>query len=331
MTRAVELADENTTLTHDLQDAESTHRLLEDDALSTAQTLSHRLHHTRSKLAQCEGDLSEQHHMYHLVRDERDRLHGELVHTRHQLSRLTHEHTRLITQHAPMEEQLRKGQEDTKTYLDRINHLTLSLQEAEGEKMQLSDDGEALRKTIVELKAEKEALNSTLAQVREEHEAASQGKQFYAAETEKLGRLKGEVEQERDYYKEEAAKHQSQAAAMEQERDLYREKSAELEREKQLVEQSRSFLGDDVAKLQAQLRQVQQERDYFTDQLNQVIQLLDLLKTKPSSTPSTPMQVSRPRAKTQSPNQLDGTSFAGDRAGTAAVREGCAAAGAGFL
>lgn len=47
MTRAVELADENTDLTHDLHDAESTHRLLEEDALSTAQTLSHRLHHTR--------------------------------------------------------------------------------------------------------------------------------------------------------------------------------------------------------------------------------------------------------------------------------------------
>lgn len=47
MTRAVELADENTNLTHDLHDAESTHRLLEEDALSTAQTLSHRLHHTR--------------------------------------------------------------------------------------------------------------------------------------------------------------------------------------------------------------------------------------------------------------------------------------------
>ena len=103
-----------------------------------------------------------------------------------------------------------------------------AVQEAEGEKMQLSDDGEALRKTIVELKAQKEALNSTLAQVREEHEAASQGKQFYAAETEKLGRMKGEVEQERDYYKEEAAKHQAQAAAMEKERDLYREKSAEV-------------------------------------------------------------------------------------------------------
>lgn len=47
MTRAVELADENTGLTHDLHDAESTHRLLEEDALSTAQSLSHQLHHTR--------------------------------------------------------------------------------------------------------------------------------------------------------------------------------------------------------------------------------------------------------------------------------------------
>lgn len=80
----------------------------------------------KSKLAQCEGDLSEQHRLYHLMRDERDRLHGELVHTRHQLSRLTHEHTRLLTHHAPLEEQLRKGQEETKTHLDRINHLTLS-------------------------------------------------------------------------------------------------------------------------------------------------------------------------------------------------------------
>lgn len=49
MTRAVELADENTDLTNNLQDAKSTHRLLEEDALSTAQTLSHRLHHTRVK------------------------------------------------------------------------------------------------------------------------------------------------------------------------------------------------------------------------------------------------------------------------------------------
>lgn len=55
MTRAVELADENTDLTNNLKDAESTHRLLEEDALSTAQTLSHRLHHTRVK-GQVEGE-----------------------------------------------------------------------------------------------------------------------------------------------------------------------------------------------------------------------------------------------------------------------------------
>lgn len=102
------------------------------------------------------------------------------------------------------------------------------VQEAEGEKRNLSADGEALRKTIVELKAQKEALNRSLAQVKEEREAATQGKEFYVAETEKLGRLKGEVEQERDYYREESAKFQAQSTSMEQERDLYREKSADV-------------------------------------------------------------------------------------------------------
>lgn len=106
--------------------------------------------------------------------------------------------------------------------------LLSTVQEAEGEKRNLSADGEALRMTIVELKAQKEALNRSLTQVTEEKDAATQGKEFYAAETEKLERLKGEVEQERDYYKEESAKHQSQSTAMEQERDLYREKSAEV-------------------------------------------------------------------------------------------------------
>lgn len=106
--------------------------------------------------------------------------------------------------------------------------LLLTVQEAEGEKRHLSADGEALRKTILELKAEKEALNRSLVQVKEEKEAATQGKEFYVAETEKLGRLKEEVEQERDYYKEESAKFQSQSVAMEEERDLYREKSAEV-------------------------------------------------------------------------------------------------------
>lgn len=85
------------------------------------------------KLMSCEADLSEQHRLYHLIRDERDRLYKELVHVRHDYSRLSHDHTRLVTEHEPvvddnkrMEELLRKGQEEKKTLVDKINHLTVS-------------------------------------------------------------------------------------------------------------------------------------------------------------------------------------------------------------
>lgn len=64
--------------------------------------------------------------MYHLVRDERDRLYRELVQVRHDYTRLSHHHTKLITERGPMEEELRLGQEEKKTLIDKINRLTVS-------------------------------------------------------------------------------------------------------------------------------------------------------------------------------------------------------------
>ncbi|XP_071548097.1 uncharacterized protein [Panulirus ornatus] len=351
MNRAVELADVNTDLTKELHDVENTNRLLEEDVINTAETLTQRLERSRTKLAGCESDLAEQHRLYHMMRDERDRLYKELVHVRHDYSKLTHDHTRLVTERVPMmdenkrmEDLLRKGQEEKKTLVDKINHLTVSLQEAETDKLRLSVDGDALRTAISELKAQKDALNRSISELKEEKSTAEQGKAFYLSETEKLiGQNKeleqerdfykkemikvqgekAEMEQERDYYKEEMFKVQGQKANMEQERDFYKDQSGELTREKQLVEQARSYMGDDLAKLQAQLKQMQQERNYFSEQFNQtqgekrqaerereyyseqVIQLLDILKSKPSSTPSTPMQIGRPRPKPISPeNEL---------------------------
>ena len=66
------------------------------------------------------------------MRDERDRLHADLVKIRHDHSRLNHDHSVLATERGPliednrrMEEQLHKGQEERKQMLDRINHLTV--------------------------------------------------------------------------------------------------------------------------------------------------------------------------------------------------------------
>ncbi|XP_069953846.1 centrosomal protein of 135 kDa isoform X2 [Cherax quadricarinatus] len=340
MTHAVELADVNTDLTKELHDVENTNRLLEEDVINTAETLTQRLEHTRTRLMGCKADLAEQHRLYHLMRDERDRLYKELVHVRHDYSKLSHDHTRLVTERVPMmdenkrmEDLLRKGQEEKKTLVDKINHLTVSLQETETDKLRLSVDRDALRKTvselrgqkdvlnmtISELKLQKDALNKTISELKDEKETAEQGKAFYTSETEKLIGQNKDLEQERDYYKEEMMKLQTQRANLEQERDFFRDQSGELSREKQLVEQSRSYMSDDLSKLQGQLRQMQQERNYFSEQLNQtqaekrqaekereyyseqVIQLLDILKSKPSSTPSTPMQIGRPRPKPISP------------------------------
>lgn len=87
----------------------------------------------QSKLISCESDLAEQHRLFHIMRDERDRLYKELIHVRHDHSRLTHDHTRLVTERVPMldenrrmEDLLRKGQEEKKTLVDKINHLTVS-------------------------------------------------------------------------------------------------------------------------------------------------------------------------------------------------------------
>lgn len=47
MNRAVELADENTDLTKELHDVEKTNRLLEEDVLNTAETLTQKLQRTK--------------------------------------------------------------------------------------------------------------------------------------------------------------------------------------------------------------------------------------------------------------------------------------------
>nr|XP_045584865.1 centrosomal protein of 135 kDa-like isoform X2 [Procambarus clarkii] len=340
MNRAVELADVNTDLTKELCDVENTNRLLEEDVINTAETLTQRLELTRTKLTSCKADLAEQHRLYHLMRDERDRLYKELVHVRHDYSKLSHDHTRLVTERVPMmdenkrmEDLLRKGQEEKKSLVDKINRLTVSLQETETDKLRLSVDGDALRKTIselkgqkdvlnmtiCELKSQKDALNKTISELKDKKDSAEQGKAFYTSETEKLLGKNKDLEQERNYYKEEMIKLQTQNTNLEQERDFYRDQTGELSREKQVVEQSRSYISDDLTKLQSQHRQMQQERNYFSEQLNltqaekrqaekereyyseQVIQLLDILKSKPSSTPSTPMQIGRPRPKPISP------------------------------
>ncbi|XP_064100884.1 cingulin-like [Macrobrachium nipponense] len=312
MNRAVKLADENTDLTNELENIEKTTRMLEADAANTAETLTQRLEDAREKLLACEADLAEQHRLFHLMRDERDRLYKELVQLRHNHSRLSHDHTRLVTERVPMmdenrkmEDLLKKGQEEKKTLVDKINHLTVSLEEAETEKLRLSVDGESLRQTIKEL--------------TEQKEAAEQGKEFYIGETEKLQLQNRELEQERDYYKEESHKTTMLKADMEQERDYYKDQTGELLREKQSIEQAKDFMGDDVRKLQAQVKQLQLERNYFSDQLSetqgekvkaerereyyseQVNQLLDILKTKPSSTPSSPLQIGK-RGKPLSPD-----------------------------
>ncbi|KAK7083847.1 hypothetical protein SK128_028622, partial [Halocaridina rubra] len=49
---------------------------------------------------------------------------------------------------------------------------------------------------------------------------------------------------------------------------------------------------------QGEKRQAEREREYYSEQ---VLQLLDILKSKPSSTPSSPMQIGKPRAKPLSP------------------------------
>ncbi|XP_066943148.1 centrosomal protein of 135 kDa-like isoform X1 [Macrobrachium rosenbergii] len=312
MNRAVKLADENTDLTNELENIEKTTRMLEEDAANTAETLTQRLEDAREKLLACEADLAEQHRLFHLMRDERDRLYKELVQLRHNHSRLSHDHTRLVTERVPMmdenrkmEDLLKKGQEEKKTLVDKINHLTVSLEEAETEKLRLSVDGESLRQTIKEL--------------TEQKEAAEQGKEFYIGETEKLQAQNRELEQERDYYKEESHKTTMLKADMEQERDYYKDQTGELLREKQGIEQAKDFMSDDVRKLQAQVKQLQLERNYFSDQLSetqgervkaerereyysdQVNQLLDILKTKPSSTPSSPLQIGK-RGKPLSPD-----------------------------
>ena len=92
--------------------------------------------------------------------------------------------------------------------------LFSSVQEAETEKLRLTVDGESLRQTIKEL--------------TEQKEAAEQGKEFYTAESEKLGLQNRELEQERDYYKEESQKITLLKADMEQERDYYKDQTGEV-------------------------------------------------------------------------------------------------------
>ena len=86
----------------------------------------------QEKLHTCEAELAEQHRIYHIIRDERDRLHSDLMKIQHDHSRLSHDHSVLATERGPliednrrMQEQLHKGHEDRKHLQDTINHLTV--------------------------------------------------------------------------------------------------------------------------------------------------------------------------------------------------------------
>lgn len=124
------------------------------------------------------------------------------------------------------------------------------VQEAETDKLRLSVDGDALRTTISELKAQKDALNRSISELKEGKNIAEQGKAFYMSETEKMLGQNKELEQERDFYKKEMVKVQGERAEMEQERDYYK---------------------DEMFKVQGQKANMEQERDFYKDQSGEVL------------------------------------------------------------
>lgn len=112
--------------------------------------------------------------------------------------------------------------------ISKIWNFLLLVQELETDKVRLSVEGEALRKTIIEMKAHKDVLNKNISDLKEEKETAEEGKAYYNAETEKLIGQNKELEHERDYYKDEMNKMQTLKNNIEQERDFFKEQTSEV-------------------------------------------------------------------------------------------------------
>ncbi|CAL4066396.1 unnamed protein product [Meganyctiphanes norvegica] len=286
MNRAVELADENSGLSKTLRNVAKTNRMLEEDVITTELTLSQSLQRTKEHLMGCEVDLSEQHRLYHLMRDERNRLHKDMVMVRHDYSRLTCDHARLVEERGPllednhrMEAQLCHSHEEKKHQLDKINRLTVQVEELENQKTKLIKEGEDLKTTLTNLQEEKDVVE--------------QSKAFFSGETEKLQAEKQEMEEEiknldqqKDYFKGEMNKLEEQNRSMEEARDFVNADIGTLQAQQKQMEQERDFLTDQLNQAQSERQQVEREREYYSEQ---VVQLLDILKSKPTSTPSTPL------------------------------------------
>ena len=86
----------------------------------------------QEKLKDCEGDLVEQHTLYHTTREERDRLKHEMSHLSHSNSCLKDDVTELSQSNACLKEErqrleqtLAQGIGERKNLADKINTLTV--------------------------------------------------------------------------------------------------------------------------------------------------------------------------------------------------------------
>ncbi|XP_076058055.1 uncharacterized protein LOC143035212 [Oratosquilla oratoria] len=284
MHRAIELENENSELAVDLDKVSKTNRKLQEEHYNTTESLADKLSITRKKLAQCEGDLSEQHRLYHLMRDERDRLQGDIVRLRHELSRLTYDHAQVSsergklldrTQH--MEGLVEKHQEDKKDMNDKINHLTVKIESLQTENEHLQEQ------------------NSKLKTFKDEAERLGD---HYRGESTRLANLLEESQKDLELLRLEKGKVDDANKDLEDAKNFYSGDVEKLRLNIEKLQQERERLQIQMNGLEDQREAMEREKDYYS---GQVIHLLDILKKKPSSSQSTPTHAA---SLPQSPDAL---------------------------
>ncbi|KAB7498545.1 hypothetical protein Anas_02563 [Armadillidium nasatum] len=294
MSQAMKMVDVTKGLENELQTVATSTRLLEKDCISATENLSIKLARNKEKLKNCTDDLIDQHSRFHSIKDDRDRLEMEL-------SRLTHSHTQLgqemnklidvnndlKAERAGLQEMVAIGQGERKTMADRINCLTVQLQKCEGQKQLAEAENLSLKSNISSLEGRLQENDALQEQLKKEIES--------------LIVQKSDVELEKRNLNSEYLKVRNEKERLDAEVILQDNKIKDLKEEKAAVQQERDYYNDDVNNLQALINELkttehklrenleetkhaldamENEKDQYSEQVSQ---LLDILKVKPST------------------------------------------------
>ncbi|KAF2349534.1 hypothetical protein FHG87_019710 [Trinorchestia longiramus] len=237
MQRAVVLSEQ-------LQQAAYANVQLEVDRNQASSALSHTVKCAQGKLEWAESDLDKQQRLYHLMKQERDSLLAEIVQVRHENSRLSHQHGRLQEQHAPLLERCSALHQDKKQLVDKINRLTVQVEERLG--------------AVARLEGQLEVAQASLERLQRENKELISDKNALTEQVSDVSRRLEETQQERQYYKEESETTQQHRDDLQQQLEDLIEAKGVIEQRLEDVEGQRSSATDVLRQTRDGMQALQQ-------------------------------------------------------------------------